>query len=130
MKKVYLTLILSLMILGLSACSSTDVSNDLSKKNMTNNSSAEDSASNETKSITDLTLADITKHNIATDCWLLIDSKVYDVTPFIASGNHPGGDKILNGCGNDATIMYKSNENHNKASAPLNLAKYLIGSLK
>jgi hypothetical protein len=39
------------------------------------------------------TLADVAKHNSATDCWMVINDKVYDVTSFI--DEHPGGDVIL-----------------------------------
>ena len=44
-------------------------------------------------------LAEIAKHNSAEDCWLLINDKVYDVTPYIADATHPGGAAILKGCG-------------------------------
>ena len=38
---------------------------------------------------TELNMTEIAKHNSAADCWLLIDSKVYNVTDSISS--HPGG---------------------------------------
>jgi cytochrome b involved in lipid metabolism len=53
-------------------------------------------------------LAEIAKHDNAEDCWLLIDGKIYDVTPFIAGGKHGGGDAILEGCGIDSTELYKT----------------------
>lgn len=57
---------------------------------------------------TKFTMDEISKHNSAEDCWLLIDGKVYDVTSFIASGNHGGGDAILAGCGIDSTELYNT----------------------
>ncbi|MBU1202800.1 hypothetical protein KKH39_02025 [Patescibacteria group bacterium] len=53
-------------------------------------------------------MAEIAQHNNADDCWLLISGKVYDVTSFIAGGNHGGGDAILEGCGIDATELYET----------------------
>ncbi|MBT4849462.1 hypothetical protein HON36_01280 [Candidatus Parcubacteria bacterium] len=48
---------------------------------------------------TKFSMIEIAKHNSAKDCWLLIDSKVYDVTTYIAGAKHPGGAAILEGCG-------------------------------
>nr|UTK45973.1 b5-D [Tripterygium wilfordii] len=40
-----------------------------------------------------LSFAELNKHNSRTDCWLLIDGKIYDMTPFLEE--HPGGDEVL-----------------------------------
>lgn len=37
--------------------------------------------------------ADVIKHNSKNSCWIVLDSKVYDVTRFL--GSHPGGAAIL-----------------------------------
>eukprot|EP01104_Vermistella_antarctica_P019776 TRINITY_DN7989_c0_g1_i1.p1 TRINITY_DN7989_c0_g1~~TRINITY_DN7989_c0_g1_i1.p1 ORF type:complete len:129 (+),score=25.12 TRINITY_DN7989_c0_g1_i1:288-674(+) len=50
------------------------------------------------------TMAEVAKHNSRDDCWLVVDDKVYDVTPYL--DDHPGGDSILNGAGMDATDMF------------------------
>jgi len=50
------------------------------------------------------TLADVEKHNSEDDCWIALSGKVYDVTAFIASGNH--GPAIAQGCGTDGTELY------------------------
>jgi cytochrome b involved in lipid metabolism len=51
------------------------------------------------------TLSEVSKHNNQLSCWTIIDSNIYDITSFISS--HPAGiNKILRGCGVDATNMY------------------------
>ena len=52
-------------------------------------------------------LADVGAHNKASDCWMVIHDKVYNVTSFIASGQHPGGPVITQGCGKDATTLFE-----------------------
>jgi cytochrome b involved in lipid metabolism len=53
-----------------------------------------------------ITLSELSQHTTKEDCWLAIEGKVYDVTGFIASGKHPGGEAILQGCGKDATEIF------------------------
>lgn len=50
------------------------------------------------------TLDEISKHNTRQDCWTTIEGNVYDVTSFISE--HPGGDRILQACGIDATDLF------------------------
>ena len=75
------------------------------------------------------TLAEVNLHDKATDCWMTINGKVVDVTSFIASGQHPN-DKIMNGCGKDATEMFTSVRKHNGGRAQAILLKSQIGILK
>lgn len=78
------------------------------------------------------TLTQVAEHTQRDDCWLVIEGKVYDVTPFIKSGFHPGRDAILQGCGRDATIMFNSRPNDgtsHSARARAMLPKYYIGEL-
>lgn len=60
------------------------------------------------KKVKAYTLAEIKKHNTAKDCWFAIEDKVYDVTEFIASVKHPGGEAIIQGCGTDATVLFNT----------------------
>ena len=56
------------------------------------------------KSLT-LNIAEITKHNKQSDCWMLINGNVYDITSFF--GSHPGGNATMAAtCGTDATDAY------------------------
>lgn len=48
------------------------------------------------------TVNEVAQHNTRDDCWMIIDGKAYDVTPWIDS--HPGGDVILSYAGMDATV--------------------------
>ncbi|XWS47242.1 hypothetical protein CRYUN_Cryun14cG0135900 [Craigia yunnanensis] len=48
------------------------------------------------------TLTEVSQHNNAKDCWLVIEGKVYNVTKFLE--DHPGGDDVLlSATGKDAT---------------------------
>ena len=102
------------MVIGLTACSNSSVSN------------------NQTVPIskTNLTLTEITKHNSATDCWMAIDGQVYDLSQYIKDGLHPAGDRIVNGCGQDASNMFHQISKHNSGRAIAILPTYLLGALQ
>jgi len=72
------------------------------------------------------TLEDIAQHNTASDGWMVINGKVYDVTKYIPY--HPGGKKIMPGVGKDGTALY--NKYHPWVNANILLEKYHIGFLK
>lgn len=49
----------------------------------------------------------VPQHNTASDCWMIIDGSVYDISAYF--GAHPGGDpNLLRGCGTDASVAYHS----------------------
>ena len=56
----------------------------------------------------EITLTEIAGHATKDDCWFAVNGMVYDVTPFIAKGIHPGGEAILEGCGKDATTLFET----------------------
>jgi len=73
-----------------------------------------------------ITLADVAKHNTKTDCWVVVDGEVLDVTSFLSE--HPGGElAILTFAGKDAT------EEFNMIHPPDVIGKYapdaVIGKL-
>ena len=81
-----------------------------------------------------ISLDEISPHDSADDCWFAIHGKVYDVTPFIQGGLHPGGDVILEGCGTDATVLFEtrpmgSGTPHSERARNL-LENYYIGELR
>ncbi|RKL33502.1 hypothetical protein BFJ72_g10018 [Fusarium proliferatum] len=52
-----------------------------------------------------VSLDDLKQHNTASDCWIAVHSKVWDITHFI--NEHPGGPEVLlNLAGSDATELY------------------------
>lgn len=79
---------------------------------------------------TTLSLAEITKHNSASDCWLLISNQVYDVTNYLSA--HPGGVGVISQyCGQEATVPFQTKDrgrDHSSYAYQL-LGNYLLGSL-
>ena len=77
-------------------------------------------------------LAQVAKHADASDCWMAVEGKVYDVSSFIASGKHKGGMTILDGCGKDATGIFNSQpgtgKSHSQKAREM-LAQFYIGDL-
>jgi cytochrome b involved in lipid metabolism len=75
---------------------------------------------------------EVAQHATRTDCWMIIEQKVYDVTEFINS--HPGGSAILEGCGIDATSLFFSRPmgsgTPHSSSAQALLGDYYLGELE
>ena len=74
-----------------------------------------------------ITLDEVKLHNKEGDCWLIIEKKVYDVSPYMSK--HPGGSDILleNTDGKDATEDYENADHTKRAREMLNT--YYIGEL-
>jgi len=92
-----LTLISIAIIFAIVAKNSSDLESD--------NIESPSSAVNDGASSNTYSLAEVAKHSSESDCWTMIDNKVYNVTSFISS--HPGGEEILRACGKDATTLFK-----------------------
>ena len=140
MKKTLIFIALSFMVIFLSACSnSTSTNNSVNSVSNNQNYVLKPNQPVATTSVPQaitsvdpslLNLTEIAKHNSVSDCWLAISGQVYNLTPYTSAGLHPGGDKILNGCGKDATLMYQSIGKHNSPTAKSTLGKYLLGNLQ
>jgi len=114
MKKTILFIVIIAIIIGVGLI--------ISKLMKNNNSS--DAMSNQNIT-TQITIAEVAKHADASDCWLVLEGKVYNVTDFIP--NHPGGERIIQGCGKDATDLFNG-RGHSERARGL-LPKYQIGVL-
>ena len=70
-------------------------------------------------------LSTVAKHNNETSCWTVIDGNIYDITSYISS--HPAGtQKILQGCGIDATNLYGKVGAHDVSK----LSSVIVGKIK
>lgn len=88
MKKFCLLII---MFLSLTACSSKDIST-ISVSQVDN-----------------ITMTNVESHSSETDCWTVIDGKVYDLTEYTPI--HPGEEEIFKACGQDASGLFKGEDN-------------------
>ena len=124
-KKIISVSVFSIITILLSACSSNLSQGPSVNANSTGapNKIANASSSTATKNISKSELSD---HSTRESCWLAIDGSVYDVTSFIS--NHPGGDRILSGCGKDATSLFNSIKGHAGEGKEL-LPQFYIGKL-
>ncbi len=90
------------------------------------NRSSQQTATTTAKNFPAFSMDDVSKHNLPTDCWLVINSKVYSVSTYI--GNHPGGaDAIIFNCGKEVTGIFA--QIHSNSAWDL-LAKFQIGTIK
>jgi len=140
MKKLYYLLIILLALLFLTGCFNKNIANNsqneikskvLTEEATTTSAQASATTSSQPKAkiLSNLTSVEVAKHSIASDCWMIIDSKVYDFTSYIKLGQHPGGDKIFEGCGKEASLMFKLVVKH-ESSARVLLPNYLLGNLQ
>jgi cytochrome b involved in lipid metabolism len=77
--------------------------------------------------------SDVAKHSTKTDCFVIIDGKVYDATRVIANYSGIESSMIALGCGKDDTTLFKSwlAANPQTANAVQSgMEAYYIGDLK
>lgn len=72
---------------------------------------------------------EVAKHHTATDCWIIYENLVYDVTGFLES--HPGGeDMVLMYGGKDVSeVLHDPSEHAHSDFAVQMLEDYLLGTL-
>lgn len=80
-----------------------------------------------------ITLEEIKSHNTAKNCWIIVDTKVYDITKFIEAHDMKCGTmKLTDFCGKDASTIWqekqKSNDAHKRKSV-LEFERSQIGTL-
>lgn len=77
--------------------------------------------------LTELTVAEVKKHDSATSCWSIVYDKVFDLTKWISK--HPGGaEKIRAICGKDGTSSFEK-QHTGDGGATNQLANYFLGKL-
>jgi cytochrome b involved in lipid metabolism len=80
----------------------------------------------DSQSLVGYSTADVAKHAVTSDCWIIINDGVYNVTAFLAE--HPGGTRaIARLCGQDATAAFEG-VGHSSTAQTLR-EKYLIGKI-
>lgn len=78
-----------------------------------------------------LTVEEVSRHSNASDCWVIINNEVYDVTEAIA-GHTGGSEAISAACGTEATEVFNTKGDKNKPhsmSAKEIMENYLLGGL-
>lgn len=77
---------------------------------------------------TPYTLADISQHASADDCWVALHGEVYDLTGYIDA--HPAGPQsIISSCGTDGSDAFDRERAHARPGTVQTLATYHVGSL-
>ncbi|NTW22165.1 hypothetical protein HGA34_01310 [Candidatus Falkowbacteria bacterium] len=75
------------------------------------------------------TAQDVATHNTAADCWTTVNGKVYNLTTYIASSSHPGGNSAITGlCGIDSTAQFTA-KHGSSAAANAALANLFLGDI-
>ncbi|CAD8152664.1 unnamed protein product [Paramecium octaurelia] len=73
-----------------------------------------------------LTIDEVAKHNTINSAWIVINSKVYDVTKYL--NKHPGGqEELMKGVGTDGTALFM--QNHPWVNAHYLLEQFQVGFL-
>jgi len=128
---VILVLILapiSIFFLGSGASGQSSSSNSSTSSSVTSSKSSSIASSiNKNKT---LTLSEIAKHNKESDCYMIVNSKVYEVTTYLPF--HPGGaSQILKYCGKDGTVAFdtKGGQGQHSNRANTDLSSLYKGEL-
>ncbi len=107
------------------------LSSGTSSQNTTSTSSSSKSVSTSSSSTNvKLTASEVAKHNTESDCYMIINSKVYDVTTYLPY--HPGGAyRIIQYCGKDGTVAFdtKGGEGQHSNRAGNDLSSLYVGDL-
>jgi cytochrome b involved in lipid metabolism len=72
-------------------------------------------------------MEEVKLHASKSDCWLVIDNDVLNVTAFV--DKHPGGEAILAGCGADASDYFHGVSEHVRPLVKMLYQKMIIGKL-
>lgn len=73
-------------------------------------------------------LEEVAQHDKAEDAWIIVDNVVYDISKFLRTEVHPGGDVIFTQAGKDATDIFHAY--HPAYVAQRKFPKYRVGKLE
>ena len=113
---------------------STNNSNTISNNtnNSTSNNNSNSTTTTTTPATSSLTSANVAKHNTNTDCWIIVNNRVYDISGYASS--HPGGTRnITNYCGKESTSAYDTKGGRgggHSSNADQELSQFFVGNLK
>ncbi|XP_031564870.1 cytochrome B5-like protein [Actinia tenebrosa] len=74
-------------------------------------------------------LEEVKQHKSEDDLWIIIDGKVYDVTPYVTE--HPGGKAIFRNAGDDSSGGFHSQKAHGIVKNHINslLKAFYVGRI-
>lgn len=138
-KIIYLVLAISIVLVLTGASCTVNQNINQQRNEITNNSPVNEITNQPVNQITNepsaptapettYTLLDVARHNLETDCWMIINDKVYNVTSYISV--HPGGSGLIKDCGQDATTVFNAKPAHQTEKAIRDLNNLIVGSLK
>lgn len=112
---------------GSASGSAAGSASDAASPSASGSASASASKSGSTASLRTITMSEVRKHDVASDCWAVVNGKVYDLSTWVSE--HPGGSgPIISLCGTDGTKAFENQ--HDSAPQPNNeLATLQIGVL-
>ena len=116
--------------LGLDSNTYVPVSPDASDDTSTDSGSAQSDSEIPTQPVSDLILDtnEVAKHSTASDCWTVINNKVYNLTSYIS--RHPGGSSVIKSiCGVDGTSNFTGQHSLLRGSPISVLNGFLIGTI-
>lgn len=142
MKKAVLVMLIVFGVVSLSILIGSFLANQSEEEQISNQTTNSQSPTatetqtiqNNTSQTTDngvtFTTAQVAEHATSSDCWIIIDNGVYNVTNYLSQ--HPGGaSRITPFCGKDATQAFQTQggEGSHSSTAQSLKENYLIGQL-
>lgn len=80
------------------------------------------------QSMQHVSVTELAKHDKSDDCWVAVEGKVYNVTPYLDT--HPGGYQLLFKCaGTDATANFSAVHTMKQKDVVVKLAEFEVGVL-
>ena len=129
-------LLVVIIIVGLGLFSGTNQPTTTNQQPTTNNKSQITNNQSPTNKQTNklITSTEVAKHNTSSDCWLIINNKIYDVSQYLKFNLHPGENATITPyCGKEATRAFdtkdRSNPKPHSANANSMLTDYYVGDL-